>query len=138
MQASDVLLVNQRASVADMSLPSKLTSYFAAGRPVVAAVLPDSETAREIQAAQSGYVVSPESPAALRDVLVSLRRNPSDASAFGHSARRYAETYLSAEASLQRHEQFVRAVASRSGRRGQAEPVAAAARQPLSRSVGER
>ena len=64
MQASDVLLVNQRASVADMSLPSKLTSYFPAARPVVAAVLPDSETAREIQAAQAGYVVSPEEPAA--------------------------------------------------------------------------
>jgi colanic acid biosynthesis glycosyl transferase WcaI len=29
MQASDVLLVNQCASVLDMSLPSKLTSYFA-------------------------------------------------------------------------------------------------------------
>jgi hypothetical protein len=46
MQASDVLLVNQRASVADMSLPSKLTSYFPAARPVVAAVAPDSETPR--------------------------------------------------------------------------------------------
>jgi colanic acid biosynthesis glycosyl transferase WcaI len=126
MQASDVLLVNQRASVADMSLPSKLTSYFPAGRTIVAAVLPDSETAREIQAAQAGYVVSPEDPAALRDVLLSLRRDRSGASAFGQSARRYAERYLSAEASLQRHEKFVRAVASRSVTR--VEPVAAAAR----------
>jgi colanic acid biosynthesis glycosyl transferase WcaI len=126
MQASDVLLVNQRASVADMSLPSKLTSYFPAGRPVVAAVSPDSETAREIQAAQAGYVVSPEDPAALRDLLVSLRRDPSAATTFGDSVRRYATTKLSAEASLQRHEQFVLAVASRSVRRGQVEPVAAA------------
>ena len=112
MQASDVLLVNQRASVADMSLPSKLTSYFPAGRPVVASVSPDSETAREIEAAKAGYVVPPEDPAALRDVLVSLRRDPSAASAFGDSVRRYAATYLSAEASLERHEQFVLAVAS--------------------------
>ena len=128
MQASDVLLVNQRASVADMSLPSKLTSYFPAGRTIVAAVLPDSETAREIEAAQAGHVVSPEEPASLRDVLLSLRRDPSGASAFGQSARRYAETYLSAEASLQRHEEFVGAVAARSVNRGQVEPVAAAAR----------
>jgi glycosyltransferase involved in cell wall biosynthesis len=128
MQASDVLLVNQRASVADMSLPSKLTSYFPAGRPVVAAVSPDSETAHEIHAAQAGYVVSPEDPAALRDVLLSLRRDRFGASASGQSARRYAERYLSAQASLQRHEEFVRAVASRSVRRGQVEPVAAAAR----------
>ena len=40
MQAADVLIVNQRESVTDMSLPSKLTSYFAAGRPVVAAASP--------------------------------------------------------------------------------------------------
>jgi glycosyltransferase involved in cell wall biosynthesis len=116
MQASDVLLVNQRASVADMSLPSKLTSYFPAGRPVVAAVSPDSETAREIEAAEAGYVVPADDPAALRDVLVSLRRDPFVGIAFGYSVRRYAETYLSAERSLDRHEEFVRAVASRSVR----------------------
>jgi colanic acid biosynthesis glycosyl transferase WcaI len=125
MQASDVLLVNQRASVADMSLPSKLTSYFAAGRPVVAAVSPDSETAREIEAAEAGYVVPPEEPAALRDVLVSLRRDPSAASTFGDTVRRYAETNLSAEASLERHERFVLAVASRSVRRAEVEGAAA-------------
>ena len=125
MQASDVLLVNQRASVADMSLPSKLTSYFAAGRPVVASVSPTSETAREIEAAEAGYVVPPEDPDALRGVLVSLRRDPSAASAFGDSARRYAETYLSAEASLERHEEFVLRVASRSVRRAGVVPVAA-------------
>jgi glycosyltransferase involved in cell wall biosynthesis len=127
MQASDVLLVNQRASVADMSLPSKLTSYFAAGRPVVASVSPDSETAREIEAAEAGHIVPPEEPAALRDVLVTLRRDPSAAAAIGASVRRYAQCHLSGEASLERHEQFVRAVASRSVRRGHVEPVAAAA-----------
>jgi colanic acid biosynthesis glycosyl transferase WcaI len=114
MQASDILLVNQRVSVADMSLPSKLTSYFAAGRPVVAAVSTDSETAREIGAAEAGYVVPPEEPAALRDVLVSLRRDPSAASTFGATVRRYAESHLSAEASLERHERFVVAVARKS------------------------
>jgi hypothetical protein len=62
MQAPDVLLVNQRESVADMSLPSKLTSYFAAGRPVVAACSPESETAREIREAGAGYVVGPGTP----------------------------------------------------------------------------
>jgi colanic acid biosynthesis glycosyl transferase WcaI len=125
MQAADVLLVNQRASVADMSLPSKLTSYFAAGRPVVASVSPDSETAREIEAAEAGYVVPPEEPAALRDVLLSLQRDPSAASRFGDSVRRYAETHLSAEASLERHEEFVLAVARRSVRRAEVEGVAA-------------
>ena len=56
-QAADVLLVNQRASVMDMSLPSKLTSYFASGQPVLAAVSADSETAYEIESACAGLVV---------------------------------------------------------------------------------
>jgi glycosyltransferase involved in cell wall biosynthesis len=131
MQASDILLVNQRVSVADMSLPSKLTSYFAAGRPVVAAVSPDSETAHEIGAAKAGYVVPPEEPAALRDVLRSLMGDPSAASAVGATVRGYAEKHLSAEVSLERHERFVLDVASRrvkrpeferSGNGGQPQP----------------
>jgi colanic acid biosynthesis glycosyl transferase WcaI len=45
LAAADILLVNQRGTVSDMSLPSKLTAYFAAGRPIVAAVQRASETA---------------------------------------------------------------------------------------------
>jgi colanic acid biosynthesis glycosyl transferase WcaI len=111
MQACDVLLVNQRASVADMSLPSKLTSYFAAGRPVIAAASPDSETAREIEAAKAGYIVPPEDPVALRNVIESLKRDASVGSALGESARRYAQTTLSAEMRLAEHERFVMTVA---------------------------
>jgi colanic acid biosynthesis glycosyl transferase WcaI len=116
MQAADVLVVNQRASVADMSLPSKLTSYFASGRPVVAAVSADSETAREIREAGAGYVVPPEDPVALRDTIVALSEDPAVASALGEQARVYADTRLSAEASLEQHEEFVSAVASRTTR----------------------
>ena len=42
LAAADVLLLSERPSQTDMSLPSKLTSYFAAGRPVVAAVPPSA------------------------------------------------------------------------------------------------
>lgn len=38
LAAADVLAVTQKASVLDMSLPSKLTSYFMTGRPVIASV----------------------------------------------------------------------------------------------------
>jgi colanic acid biosynthesis glycosyl transferase WcaI len=116
MQASDLLLVNQRASVADMSLPSKLTSYFAAGRPVVAAASPESETAREIAAARAGSVVPAEDPVALRDAIVALKRDPSLVSTVGETARRYAETELSSTRILAEYEQFVASIAA-TGRR---------------------
>ena len=100
MQASDVLLVNQRASVADMSLPSKLTSYFAAGHPVVAAVSPDSETAYEIESAEAGVVVPPAEPAALREAVLALRNDRTRTDALGAGGRAYAESKLAREKAL--------------------------------------
>src|SRR5207244_11840693 len=65
LQATDVLLLHQRSSVGDMALPSKLTAYFAAGRPVVAAVSPTSSAAQEIQAAGAAIVINAGDPTAL-------------------------------------------------------------------------
>ena len=38
LRCADVLLVNERVGVKEMAVPSKLTTYFASGTPVVAAV----------------------------------------------------------------------------------------------------
>lgn len=38
LSAADLLLVNERSTQMEMSLPSKLTSYLYSGRPVLAAV----------------------------------------------------------------------------------------------------
>jgi glycosyltransferase involved in cell wall biosynthesis len=59
LHAADVLLINQRDTVTDMSLPSKLTSYLTANRPIFAAVHPDSEAARAIEELNGGVVVEP-------------------------------------------------------------------------------
>lgn len=116
MQASDVLLVNQRSSVTDMSLPSKLTSYFAAGRPVVAAVSAGSETAREIEQARAGIVVPPAKPEALADAILVLA-NGAETATLGANARRYAHEVLSADKVLAEYERFVELVAEAGPRR---------------------
>jgi glycosyltransferase involved in cell wall biosynthesis len=107
MDAADALLVNQRASVMDMSLPSKLTSYFASGKPVLAAVSADSETAYEIQSAGAGLVVPPAEPAAFRDALVSLRNDRVGTEALGAGGRNYAEQKLARQAALAEYDTFV-------------------------------
>ena len=107
MQAADVLLVNQRASVTDMSLPSKLTSYFASGRPVIAAASADSETAAEIEAAGAGLVVPPADPAALREATLALKHDPPRAHTLGGSGKAYAESTLSRANALAEYEEFV-------------------------------
>lgn len=107
MQASDVLLVNQRASVTDMSLPSKLTSYFASGRPVIAAVSADSETAWEIEASGAGLVVPPADPAALREAILTLKNDRTRSQALGTKGKEYAESTLSRDNALAEYEEFI-------------------------------
>lgn len=107
MQAADVLLVNQRASVMDMSLPSKLTSYFASGQPVVAAVSGDSETASEIESARAGLVVPPADPVALRDAILSLKNDRSRTEQLGTDGKAYAESKLARHNALAEYDVFV-------------------------------
>lgn len=94
----DVLGAADVLAVADPAVPPELTSYFAAGRPVVAAVPADSGTAREIARAGAGAVVPPEEPAAL---LAAVRALAADDAAAAQ-ARSYATTHLTPSAGLAR------------------------------------
>lgn len=62
LAAADVLLVNELATLSSMAVPSKLTSYFAAGVPVLAAVNAQGVTAEEVRASGAGIVVAPGRP----------------------------------------------------------------------------
>lgn len=107
LAAADVLLVNERATVAEMSLPSKLTSYFVAGRPVLAAVAPEGTTAREVERSGAGLVVPAEEPAALLAAIARLRNDPALAERLAGAGPGYAARALDAEAALARVERFV-------------------------------
>jgi colanic acid biosynthesis glycosyl transferase WcaI len=92
--AADVLIVNEKPGVSAMAMPSKLTSYFDAGRPVVAATDRGGITASEITAAQAGIVVPAGDPAALLDAVLMLRAHPDTAARYGANGRRYREINL--------------------------------------------
>ena len=102
LAAADLLVVTQRGSVRDMSLPSKLTSYFAAGRPVIAAVAADSGTAQEVLGSGAGVVVPPESPGELLTAAAALLSDPARAAALASAGPAYAAAHLTREAGLAR------------------------------------
>lgn len=102
LAAADVLAVTQRASVVDMSVPSKLTSYFAAGRPVVASVTAGCGSAAEVARSGAGVVVPPEDPRALLDAVRALADDPDGADALGAHGPVYATARLGREAGLAR------------------------------------
>lgn len=111
LAAADVLLINERASVADMSLPSKLTSYLVAGRPIVAAVPPDGYTAQEVRWTNAGIVVAAEQPNALLGAIARIAADPLMAEKLGQAGRRYVSESLQAGSILPQLREFVESVA---------------------------
>lgn len=74
-------LLPQKASAADLVLPSKLTNMLASGKPVIATAAAGSGLAREVEGC--GIVVEPEDPAAFAaaiELLIDQSRLHADAS----------------------------------------------------------
>lgn len=112
ISAADVLLLNQRPSVSDMSLPSKMTAYFAAGRPVIAAVAQSSTAASVIHSSAAGMVVDPTNPSGLRDAMKGLQEVPEmERQRLGENGLRYVRSELSAGTVLPQYLDFVKKLA---------------------------
>jgi colanic acid biosynthesis glycosyl transferase WcaI len=101
LAAADVLLINEAETVFDMSLPSKLTSYLMAGRPVLAAVSPLGGTACEVEQTGAGSVIESGRPDLLLQEVVALGADPLAATARGLLGRDYAKRVLSGLTSLE-------------------------------------
>jgi glycosyltransferase involved in cell wall biosynthesis len=110
LRAADLLIVNQRGSVREMSLPSKLASYFASGRPVVAAVAPDGETARELAASGGGIVAAPDDPEALLAAIQRVDREPMLGEQLGRSGQAWARDVLGRDSALRGYDAFTSAL----------------------------
>lgn len=105
LAAADVLIVNERPTVGDMSLPSKLTSYLAAGRPVVAAVSSSGSTALELQRTGGAAItVAPAEPSALAAAIRQLSADASACRIMSEAAATYASEHLVAGGALSRVE----------------------------------
>jgi colanic acid biosynthesis glycosyl transferase WcaI len=73
LAASDVFLLTQQKSVSDIVFPSKIVTYLAAGRPVIASVNPDCAIAQTIRESGAGKVVTPEDGMALLEAIQEFR-----------------------------------------------------------------
>lgn len=102
LASADSLLVNELPGVSEMAVPSKLTSYFSAGRPVVAATDVSGITAEEIRTADAGVVVPAGDPEALLDAVTTLAADPGHAEHLGKNGRLYRKTVLDEESAINR------------------------------------
>lgn len=105
--AADVLLVNERPGVANVSVPSKLTSYFTAGKPVLAATDPHGHTAAEVNASGAGICIPADRPDLLLGEAQRLGTEKDLARRLGELGRRYSDRNLSEESALDRYEDWI-------------------------------
>ncbi len=95
LAAADLHLVPLKTGLARSSVPSKLYSILAAGRPLLASVDPGTEVARTVERAGAGLAVPPDDPAAFVAGLDALLADPAKLVAQGRAGRRWVEGWAS-------------------------------------------
>lgn len=104
LAAADAHLVIQRRISAGANLPSKIATYMASGRPIVASIDSRTPAAELLRRSGGAILVEPESPAALARAMGDLARNPAQRRDLGRRGRDFAERHLAKEPALARLE----------------------------------
>ena len=110
LAAADVLLVNERPGVMEMSLPSKLTSYAAADRPILAAVQSGGITHEFIVRSGIAESIEPGDAQALLNGIQTTRARSGGNVPAPLEALRKVRNELSPEAASERYQMFVAAL----------------------------
>ena len=113
LAAADLHLVPLRSGLARSSVPSKLYSILASGRPVLASVDAGTEVASTIERAGAGVSVPPEDPAAFSAALDGLLDDPVRMAALGMAGRHFVEGWVSPAAVGAAYERLFEAVLDR-------------------------
>ena len=125
---ADIHLLPQRADVADLVMPSKLTGMLASGRAILATAHPGTGLAHALQG--SGVVVPPGDAAAFSEALLALAGDAAERQRLGAAARLQAERTLARDGILARFEQQLLALHRGPAEAGQGEGQALSSAPP--------
>jgi colanic acid biosynthesis glycosyl transferase WcaI len=109
--AGDILLAMVGEEAAQFSVPSKILSYLASGKPIVASIAPDNDAAATIAAAECGIITAPCDSKAFVDGVLRLAIDGDLRAAMGRKARAFAESRFDIDAIADRFEQVFAAIA---------------------------
>jgi colanic acid biosynthesis glycosyl transferase WcaI len=105
--SSNVCLVPLRKGFAAESMPCKVYTITAAGRPLIASVDKDSDTHHFVQEAQCGLWVEPEDSDALTEAILDLCANEELREYLGRSGRQHVEAHYTRQAIAQRYDELL-------------------------------
>ncbi len=111
LSSSDVLLVPLDQDKSQLSVPSKLYNFMAAGRTILGLATPESEVATILRRTGCGTAVSPEDPRKIADAVLALKESPDELRASASNARRYVEDHFAKDKILRRYEDVLESLA---------------------------
>jgi glycosyltransferase involved in cell wall biosynthesis len=97
LASADILVALLDSDASAFSIPSKVLTYLAAGRPVLAAMPRDNEAARIVEAAAAGVVVDPSDRTAIVGAARRLLADGAARQAAGRNAAEYAREAFDAD-----------------------------------------
>ena len=97
LASADLHLVLLRTGLGEMSVPSKIYSVFASGRPVLASVDPETEIERIVTESEGGIAVPPDDFSSFILALESLIENSELCEEMGKKGRIWLENFYSPE-----------------------------------------
>ncbi|MGE0057172.1 MAG: glycosyltransferase [Dehalococcoidia bacterium] len=110
LAAADMLLLSLTPKVTDMAFPSKVGSYVASGRPIIASVSTHSEIGKELTDHSAALMIEPGNPEHLLDGIVRLASDNLLSHRLVRSAQEYGRSFAR-DAALAELERFVLRVA---------------------------
>jgi glycosyltransferase involved in cell wall biosynthesis len=108
LSAADLLLVNERSTQMEMSLPSKLTSYLYSERPVIAAVPRGGATWKFLDGVAE--LVEAGDPIALARAIEELSKQPEKLTDLAKRGREFADAHLSPEVGRAKYLEWVQSL----------------------------
>ena len=105
LSAADLLLVNERSTQMEMSLPSKLTSYLYSERPVIAAVPRGGATCKFLDGVAE--LVEAGDPVALARAIEELSKQPEKLADLARRGRVFADANLDPEVGRKKYLEWV-------------------------------
>jgi colanic acid biosynthesis glycosyl transferase WcaI len=104
LASAHVDVVLQRGISAGANFPSKIASYLASGRPILASIAPDTPAARVLADSGAALLVRPEDPPRLAAAMKELQADDRLRKRLGKSGREYAMRTLDRRSLLPRLE----------------------------------
>jgi putative colanic acid biosynthesis glycosyltransferase WcaI len=111
LSAADVHVVGLASGLAGYVVPSRLYGILAAGRPVIVAADPDSETARVVEEEGCGVVVPPERPELLAQAIRAAHDGELDLGEMGRRGREYVVREADRSVAFGRYRSMLRELA---------------------------